>query len=76
MAGKATNRVIIALIERARERHDEAGLALRAAKTLAKLNKADHVMKAMMDFEGPTRDALDLFKSALTIKRELLTPDE
>ena len=36
----------------------------------------DRALKTMMDFEGPTRDALDLFKTALTIKREFLVPDD
>jgi hypothetical protein len=75
MVEKAEIKVIGALIERVQQCHAEAGLVREAANTFAKRGKVDRTLKTMMDFEGPTRDALDLFKTALTIKRELLVPD-
>lgn len=76
MTEKAANKVIGALIQRMKKRHAEASLVLAAANTFAKHGKIDLALKSLMDFEGPTRDALDLFKTALTIKRELLVQDD
>ena len=76
MVEKAATKVIGALIERVQLCHAEAGLVLEAANTFAKRGKIDRALKTLMDFEGPTHNALDLFKTALTIKREFLVPDD
>ena len=75
MVEKAANKVIGALIQHVQQRHADAGVVLEAANTFVKPSKIDPALKTLMDFEGPTHDALDLFKVALTIKRELLAPD-
>ena len=72
MAEKSANKVICALIDRPRERHDEAGLGLEAASTFAKRGKIEPALKVLMDFEGPARDEHDLFKTALAIKLSLI----
>lgn len=76
MVEKAAGRVISALIDRIQQRHDEATAVLEATSAFANRGKTEQALKTLMDFEGPTRDALDLFKTALTIKRELLSPGD
>ena len=73
MIEKAAAQVINELIDRVYQRHEEAGAIVAAAQLLAKRGKADRAIKVLMDFEGPTHDALELFKAALSIERELLS---
>ena len=68
--------LIEASIVKVQQRHEEAATVIDAAMLLAKRNQPSRALKVLMDFEGPTRDALDLLKTALTIRRELLPPPE
>jgi hypothetical protein len=74
MDENATDAVICALIGEVRIRLDQAASIAKAAQSCADSGNAAHAIQILMDFEGLAHDAQDLFKAALTIKRNLL-PD-
>jgi hypothetical protein len=55
---------------------EEVDAIMKAANALAKRGEATHALRVLMDFEGPSHEAHDLFRTALTIKRHLLVSDE
>lgn len=76
MAKSAAETIICALIKEVRNRLDEADAVVEAANGLAKRGQANHALRALMDFEGPSHEARDLFRAALTIQRHLLIPKD
>lgn len=76
MAKEAAGTVICALIKEVRNRLEEADAVVEAANGLAKRGKATHALRVLMDFEGPSRDAHDLFRAALTVKRYLIAAED
>lgn len=76
MANDAAEIVICTLINKVHERMEEADAIVKAAIGLAKRGKSKHALRVLMDFEGPTHDAQDLFRAALTINRHLLASDD
>jgi hypothetical protein len=76
MAKNAAETVICALIKEVRNRLDEADAVVEAANGLSKRGQANHALRTLMDFEGPSHEANDLFRAALTIQRHLLAPKD
>lgn len=72
MAKGTAETVICTLIKKANDRLEEADAIMKAANGLAKRGKATHALRVLMDFEGPSHEAHDLFRAALTIERHLL----
>jgi hypothetical protein len=76
MAKGAAETVICTLITKAHDRMEEADAIVNAANGLAKRGKATHALRVLMDFEGPSHEAHDMFRAALTISRHLLATED
>lgn len=76
MAKGAAETVICTLINEVHDRLEEADAIVKAANGLAKRGKPIHALRVLMDFEGPSHEAHDLFRAALTIKRHLLAAED
>lgn len=76
MAKNTAETAICALIAEIHDRLEEVDAIVKAATGLAKRGKATHALRVLMDFEGPSHEAHDLFRAALTIKRHLLASDD
>jgi len=72
----ATDAVICGLIGEVRNRLDQAASIAKAAQGCADDGNPIHAIQILMDFEGLAHDAQDMFKAALTIKRNLLPGSE
>ena len=68
----ALDQVIQSLIRAIRDNLDEAHAVANEANKMAKRGRPQEALKLPMDFEGPSLDAHDLFKAALTVQRHLL----
>jgi len=74
MPRKASSTVICALIGEVRSCVEEAIVVAEAADRLARRGQAEKALRLLMDVEGPTRQVLDLFRTALKVRQTLL-PD-
>jgi hypothetical protein len=76
MKKTAPDQVIQSLIQAIRDNLGEAHAVAKEANKRARRGRPRQALKLLMDFEGPSHDAHDLFKAALNIKRHRLAePD-
>ena len=71
MTDVAANNVVAALVTEIRSKLEEALSIAKAAESCALDGSMDRAVQILMDFEGLMHEARDLFKAALTIKRDV-----
>jgi hypothetical protein len=72
MTDVAANSVVATLVTEIRDKLEEALSIAKAAESCARDGSTDRAVQILMDFESLMHEARDLFKAALTIKRNLL----
>ncbi len=76
MSKRASRRVIRTLIGQVRDRIEEASIVADAAEQLAQRGRTEKALRVLMDVEGPTFEAQELFRTAMKIRRTLLPNPE
>ena len=71
MTDAAANNVVATLVTEVRGKLEEALSIAKAAESCARDGSVDRAVQILMDFEGLVHEARELFKAALTIKRNL-----
>jgi len=73
MTESAENKLVAALITDIRTKLEEAVSIAKAAESCALNGSVNRAVQVLMEFEGFTHEAQDLFKATLTIKRNHLS---